>query len=108
MHAPYFWLTLHLCGSLLQEAPTSAAEAQQAAACSLLVPSADGGPHPVATTAAHSHYWGQALQYLERATQVHAGKKVSVLYAVERDKLQFRHVAPAVTRQAWRDESHAR
>lgn len=66
---------------------------------------------------AKEHYWGQALQYLERKVevrgcgacialaapksnssaaplprpQVRVGQKVTVLYSVQQDKLRFRH-----------------
>ena len=68
-------------------------------------------PPSASEAAPKEHYWGQALQYLERAVearacrrrgafaalkrrramQVQAGQKVTLLYAVQQDKLHFRH-----------------
>ena len=35
------------------------------------------------------HYWGQALQYLERGVQVEAGKKITVLAKRENNQIRF-------------------
>ena len=35
------------------------------------------------------HYWGQALQYLERGVQIRAGKKIALLAKRQNDKIHF-------------------
>ncbi len=48
-------------------------------------------PHDGFVRAApQGHYWGQALQYLERATRVSASKKLTLLYKVEDERVSFR------------------
>ena len=37
----------------------------------------------------NSHYWGQSLQYLERAVQIKGGKKIAVLAKREADIVRF-------------------
>ena len=37
----------------------------------------------------NNHYWGQALQYLERAVQIKGGKKIAVLAKREADVIRF-------------------
>ena len=39
--------------------------------------------------ASTEHYWGQALQYLERGVQVRAGKKIALLAKRQSDKIHF-------------------
>ena len=37
----------------------------------------------------NNHYWGQAMQYLERAVQIKGGKKIAVLAKREADVIRF-------------------
>lgn len=53
------------------------------------------------------HYWGQALQYLERGVQVRAGKKVTILAKREADRVTFNlkeGVGSYVGKPPWRIE----
>lgn len=50
-------------------------------------------PHAGASDACgHGHYWGQALQYLERSTRVAPGK-LTLLFRIEAEKVAFRRAA---------------
>lgn len=53
------------------------------------------------------HYWGQALQYLDRSVQVEPNKKLSLIYRKEGSKLRFslRHgIGEWVGRAPWKIE----
>ena len=86
LNAVVFWFDLHLDA----EATLTNAPAGIGKGGALTVPGEEWALVPVGEPSSpSSHHWGQALQNLDRAVEVSAGQRVTMLYAVEGERLRF-------------------